>query len=225
MPDYFSLAISVFVVNVVPAFMPPTWVVLALAKINDPSFDPLMLTLVGALSSTAGRAVLAFYSSFFRRFFTKELAKHAEEIKKFFEKKGKELFAGTFLYSLSPFPSNLVFIAKGFTSVDWKPVFSGFFFGRLVSYFILIALSENIFSTLNNYFKNEQTVRYLFDVLGIIAAFSILFIHWEKLLGGKNLVATGRQSIFHKSMNKNGEKYGKQKSKSSGKGARICEGK
>lgn len=185
MADYLSLALTVFIINVIPAFMPPTWVVLALAKINDSSFDPFLLTLVGAISSTGGRAVLAFYSSFFRKFFTKELEAHAEGIKKFFEKKEKELFAGTFLYSLSPFPSNLVFIANGLTQVNFKPVFGGFFLGRLVSYFALIIFSQNIFVLLNGYFKNETLVNYLFDALGIIAAFSILLIDWKKLMGGK----------------------------------------
>lgn len=185
MADYLSLAVKVFIINVIPAFMPPTWVILALEKINDPSADPFMLTLVGALSSTGGRAVLAFYSSFFRRFFTREMEAHAEAIKRFFQRKGAALFGGIFAYALSPFPSNLIFIAEGLTKVDWKPVFSGFFLGRLVSYSVLVMLSQDIFGLLNGYFKNEEYVRYLFDALGIIAAFSVLLIDWKKLMGGK----------------------------------------
>lgn len=186
MPDYLSVTLAVFAVNVIPAFMPPTWVVLALAMVHDPAFDPLTLTLIGALSSTGGRAVLALLSLYFRRFFTRELIARAEEIRIFFEKKGKELFAGTFLYSLSPFPSNLVFIANGFTRTRPFPVFAGFFLGRLVSYFVLIMLSQSIFTRLSDYFKSEIAVRYAFDIIGILAAFSILLVDWNKLIGGKN---------------------------------------
>jgi uncharacterized membrane protein YdjX (TVP38/TMEM64 family) len=189
MIDYLVLALTIFVINIIPAFMPPTWVVLAMAKINDSSADPLLLTVIGALSSTAGRAVLAFYSSFFRKFFSKELEAHSEQIKLFFENKGKELFVGTFIYSLSPFPSNLIFIANGLTKTDPKPVFSAFFLGRLVSYFVLIGISGGIFATLNNYFKDESLIRTIFDILGILAAFSILFVDWKKItknMGGKN---------------------------------------
>ena len=186
MADYVQLALTVFAINVIPAFMPPTWVVLALAKVNDQSFDPVMLIVVGAVSSTVGRAALAFLSSFFRRFFSRELAAHADEIRQFFEKKGAALFAGTFLYSLSPFPSNLIFIANGLTRTDAKPVFSGFFLGRLVSYFLLVYFSSRLFRMLNEYFKNETYVTYLFDAVGIIAAVSVLFVHWEKYLGVKN---------------------------------------
>jgi uncharacterized membrane protein YdjX (TVP38/TMEM64 family) len=180
MADYIYLMLSVFVLNAIPAFMPPTWVLLALAKLNDSSFDPLALTVVGAFASTAGRAVLYCFSSFFRRFFNKDMELHADEIHKFFEKKGKELFFGTFLYALSPFPSNLIFIANGLTKTDYRPVFAGFFLGRLVSYYVLIALSQNLFFTLNNYTGNQLMTTYALEALGIIAAFSVVFVDWKK---------------------------------------------
>ncbi|MEW6529132.1 MAG: hypothetical protein AB1391_04540 [Candidatus Micrarchaeota archaeon] len=185
MADYFSLVFVVFMINLIPAFMPPTWIILSTAMINDPTFNPFILALVGAISSTFGRAGLSFISFAFRRFFSSELLMRAREIKNFFEKKGNALFFGTFIYALSPLPSNLIFIAKGITEVDWKPVFSGFFFGRLVSYYTLIVLSNDIYALLTNYASGD-IIRYLFDVLGIIAALLILLIDWKKLTTGKN---------------------------------------
>jgi uncharacterized membrane protein YdjX (TVP38/TMEM64 family) len=183
MADYVFLALFVFIINVIPAFMPPTWFLLALARINDPSFDPLLLTIVGAVSSTAGRIVLTYYSSFFRRFFTKHMRVHAEDIRAFFDRRGRELFIGTLVYSLSPLPSNLVFIANGLTKVNYKPVFAGFFLGRLVSYFALIVLSQNLFSIVGGYTRNEYAT-YIFEALGIAAAFSVVLIDWKKLVKG-----------------------------------------
>lgn len=184
MADYFSIMLTIFLVNVIPAFMPPSWVVLALAMMHDSTLDPFALTLIGALSSTGGRAALALLSSMLRRFFTSELEQHAENIRIFFEKRGKELFIGTFFYSLGPFPSNLIFIANGLTKTNPRPVFAGFFFGRLLSYYALIVLSQNLFVMLNNYFKNETMIRYIFDILGIIAALSIILVDWKKLIAG-----------------------------------------
>jgi uncharacterized membrane protein YdjX (TVP38/TMEM64 family) len=179
MADYLVLGVLVFLMNIVPVFMPPTWIILVRAIRDDTSFDPLALTVIGALSSTLGRAVLTYASSLFRRFFTHDMSEHAESIKAFFEKKGRALFAGTFAYALSPFPSNIVFIANGLTKVNFKPVFAGFFLGRLVSYYMLIVLSQRLFQ-----FAGEQ-YRFLFDIFGVIAAFSILLLDWKKLFGKK----------------------------------------
>jgi len=184
MADYLGLALTVFVVNIVPVFMPPTWFVLALALIRDPSYNPALLAVVGALSSTVGRGVLAFYSSYFRRFFTKDLADRADDIRRFFERKGRELFLGAFAYALTPFPSNVVFIADGLTKVDPKPVFTGFFFGRLISYYVMVAVSHNLFRMISRYFHGDMWVRYAFDVVGVVGAFSILLVDWKRVARG-----------------------------------------
>ncbi len=180
--DYLSLAILIFLINILPAFMPPTWIVLAIAKINDPSLDPITLTFVGALSSTSGRFVLSYYSGFFRRFFTKNLKEHADQLKTMMERKNIELFFGTLIYSLSPFPSNMIFIADGLTKINSKPIFAGFFLGRLISYFVLVSISHNIFHVLMDYTQNRELIINILDILGIVAAFSMLLVDWKKLV-------------------------------------------
>jgi membrane protein YqaA with SNARE-associated domain len=195
MADYWSLAVSVFVVNIVPMFMPPTWFFLAYAKLKDPALDPLALAVVGAVASTLGRGVLTFYSAFFRRFFTKDLASRADGIKAILEKKHSMLFLGTFAYSLTPFPSNVLFIARGLTKVDSKPVFSGFFVGRLISYYTMVVLSQDFSGMLQQYLQSEVMVRYAFDVIGIVGAFSIILIDWKKVMdAAKARTQPGRQA-------------------------------
>jgi uncharacterized membrane protein YdjX (TVP38/TMEM64 family) len=178
MADYISLAFFVLLMNVIPAFMPPTWMILALAYIHDQSFDPLALTVVGAISSTAGRGVLSFYSGFFR---TKGIKERADEIERFFRKKELELFISTFIYSLSPLPSNFIFIAKGLTGVDAISIFPAFFIGRLISYFTMIAVSNHIYVVLGAITENDLLVRALFDIMGIAGAFSFLLVDFSKL--------------------------------------------
>jgi len=182
MADYFFLGIVSFVINIVPILMPPTWVVLALAKINDPSFNPFLLALVGAIASSLGRAVLTFYSSFFRRFFNQKLKARASEIKNFFDRKRKAVFFGSFIFALGPIPSNLLFIASGLTKIKVKPLFAGFFLGRFVSYFFLIIISQSLFSAVEQYTGNASFLKLCFDAVGILAAFLFLFIDWKEIM-------------------------------------------
>ncbi|MFH1234840.1 MAG: hypothetical protein V1493_04490 [Candidatus Diapherotrites archaeon] len=167
--DYIALGILVFFLNIIPALMPPTWVVLSLAQINDPSFNPFMLAFVGAVCSTCGRAVLTFYSGFFRRFFNKELAAHANEIKGFFDQRSKAVFMGSFLFALSPIPSNLLFVASGLTKIKTRLLLAGFFCGRFLSYLALVILSHGLFSAVEQYTGPGSTdyLKILFDVLAL----------------------------------------------------------
>ncbi|MCX6802833.1 MAG: hypothetical protein NT067_07040 [Candidatus Diapherotrites archaeon] len=195
MADYISLGILVFVLNIIPALMPPTWVVLALAQINDTSFNPFMLAFVGAVCSTCGRAVLTFYSGFFRRFFNKDLAAHADEIKGFFDQRKKAVFMGSFLFALSPIPSNLLFVASGLTKIKTRLLLAGFFFGRFFSYLALVILSHGLFSAVEQYTGpgSVDTLKILFDVLGIAAAFLLIFVDWKQV--GKHAKAFARDRV------------------------------
>ncbi len=180
MADFLTILLVVFLINIVPAFMPPTWLVLALARMDNPGLDPLALVFGGAFASTAGRAVLSFYSSFFRRFFSSGLRERAEQARRFFERHERGLFLGTFVFSLGPFPSNMIFIADGLTKVDSRPVFAGFFLGRLVSYFLLVELSLRFFHLFGATVLGLP-IGFVADIIGIAAALSVVFVDWRKL--------------------------------------------
>ncbi len=182
MADFLTVLLVVFLINIVPAFMPPTWLVLALARIDNPGLDPLALVIGGAFASTAGRAVLSFYSSFFRRFFSSGLSEHAEQLRRFFERHEKGLFLGTFVFSLGPFPSNMIFIADGLTKVDPRPVFAGFFLGRLVSYFLFVELSLRFFHLFGASVFGIP-IGFAADMIGILGALSVIFVDWGKISG------------------------------------------
>src|SRR5262249_23108616 len=53
------LFIVVFVLNVLPAFAPPTWVTMSFIGLAIPSIDVLLLAAVAAVGATCGRIVLA----------------------------------------------------------------------------------------------------------------------------------------------------------------------
>jgi membrane protein DedA with SNARE-associated domain len=57
---YLGIFLLVFILNITPLFMPPTWIVLSTINFLSPqNFNPFLLALVGAFASTLGRVVLS----------------------------------------------------------------------------------------------------------------------------------------------------------------------
>src|SRR6516164_8070042 len=126
------LCIVVFVLNVLPAFAPPTWATMSFIGLAIPNIDVLLLAAVAAVAATCGRIVLAKLSRQIvrQKLLTEHSRRNVDAIKTAIENK-RAVTIGTFLgYSLSPLPSNYLFIAYGLTSLLAIP----FFVGRLVSY-------------------------------------------------------------------------------------------
>jgi len=130
------LFILVFILNVVPAFAPPTWITLSFLGMSMPHVPVGALALIGATAATLGRVTLAKLSRAIvrGRFLDEPTRKNIGAIKDVLEK--RRVFAfGTFLaYAFSPLPSNYLFIAYGLTTVRLTLVAFPFFVGRLASY-------------------------------------------------------------------------------------------
>jgi len=130
------LFILVFILNVVPAFAPPTWITLSFLGMSMPHVPVGALALIGATAATLGRVTLAKLSRAIvrGRFLDEPTRKNIGAIKDVLEK--RRVFAfGTFLaYAFSPLPSNYLFIAYGLTTLRLTLVAFPFFVGRLASY-------------------------------------------------------------------------------------------
>ena len=183
MLDFLSPLLQVplisFLVNLVPAFAPPTWIVLCLYKISHPAFNSFLIAVLGVVGSVVGRFIMYYYSKFFGRFLPKKDKLHADYLKKIEKGKNWQLFSLTFLYSLSPLPSNFLFITSGITNIQIIPVLAGFAFGRLISYSLLV---YGVFRTsLLLGVLRSTNLTMLVDVLGILASILIVLIDWRKL--------------------------------------------
>ena len=130
------LFILVFILNVVPAFAPPTWITLSFLGMSMPHVPVGALALIGATAATLGRVTLAKLSRAIvrGRILDEPTRKNIGAIKDVLEK--RRVFAfGTFLaYAFSPLPSNYLFIAYGLTTLRLTLVAFPFFVGRLASY-------------------------------------------------------------------------------------------
>lgn len=130
--------LTTFLINIVPFFMPPTWMLLAFFRIR---FDipTWLLAPGGALCATAGRSVLALLA---RRFGARFLpAKEQANVRHLgmFLKRQRWSYAGILFYAFGPIPSPHLFIAAGLVGLDLRLVAAAFCTGRLVSYTTLVA--------------------------------------------------------------------------------------
>ena len=148
LPGFTELLIYVviiFTLNVIPAFAPPTWMVLSWIGFEHPQYNPFGMALFAAAAATAGRVVLAKFSRTIigQRFMSEASRANIEVIKEAIEGH-RALTAGTFLFfAFSPFASNFLFIAYGLTSSPLRLVVIPFFLGRFISYsFFVYAASE-----------------------------------------------------------------------------------
>lgn len=130
--------LTTFLINIVPFFMPPTWMLLAFFHVR---YQPpiWLLTPGGAFCAAAGRYVLARLSD---RFGTRFLpAKEQANVRYLgaFLQRQRWSYAGILFYAFGPIPSPHLFIAAGLAGLDRRLVAAAFFVGRLVSYTTLVA--------------------------------------------------------------------------------------
>lgn len=126
----------VFVLNVVPAFAPPTWITLSFIGFSIPDVPVGALALIGACAATAGRLTLAKLSRWIvrGRFLGERARENIDAIKSGLEHRRALTFGMFLAYAFSPLPSNYLFIAYGLTTLKLALVVFPFFIGRLASY-------------------------------------------------------------------------------------------
>ena len=136
----------VFVLNVLPAFAPPTWTTMSFIGFAIPNVDFALLAVVAAIAATSGRIVLAKLSRALvrQRLLSAETQRNVDTIKLGIQSRPAVAF-GTFLgFALSPLPSNYLFIAYGLTTLPIAFLAIPFFVGRLVSYAFWITTASSV---------------------------------------------------------------------------------
>jgi len=177
--SYAEVTLMAFIVNIVPAFAPPTWIVLSLYKIQYPGMSSLALAFFGVLGSVIGRFVMYHYSRVIGKHVPQRYADNLKYFRKFIEGKKLGLFLGTFIYSLSPFPSNFLFMASGISGISVLPLVVGFALGRFVSYASLIYVTYETFGYFHGF--GAGNMKLLADLFGIVASILIIFVDWKKM--------------------------------------------
>jgi hypothetical protein len=135
---YLLLVAVVLGANLLPAFAPPTWTILALFRLNT-HLPSIPLVIVGALAAASGRLLLAILFRKLRRWLPAKQSNNLEAAGALLLKDRKRTIAGLALFALSPLPSAQLFEAAGLTGLRLLPLTVSFFGGRLVSYSAYVA--------------------------------------------------------------------------------------
>jgi hypothetical protein len=128
--------LGVFLLNLIPAFAPPTWMVFSAIGLSGVTKNVVLLAVIGAAGATLGRLVLAKLSRVIirQKFLSEDTKQNIAAIREGLQGKRNLTFGVFLFYAFSPLPSNYLFIAYGLTTMELKLVAVPFFLGRAVSY-------------------------------------------------------------------------------------------
>ena len=180
--SYIGIFLLLIAVNAAPILMPPTWIILSSFYALDSSLDPVELALVGATGATIGRLFLKRISGFFRRFVGKEQESNLDAIGNFLNKKKFGYTLTSFLFAATPLPSNMLFVAYGMMRAKSIGLYIGFWFGRVVSYYIMITISEAVLTPFLQLFEDKIIGIIMADIVGIGSVVFFTCINWKILL-------------------------------------------
>ena len=180
--SYAGIFILLVGVNAAPLLMPPTWIILSSFYVLDQSFDPLILALVGATGATIGRFVLKVVSGYFRKVVGNQQKSNLDSIGDFLNRKRFGYIISSFLFAATPLPSNMLFIAYGLMRAKSFGLYIGFWFGRLLSYYVMITISKIVLTPFIELFEDRYIGILVADVLGIAVVIFFTCIDWNLLL-------------------------------------------
>ena len=130
------LFLVVFGLNVLPAFAPPTWMVISFVGLKYPDANPWLVALVAAVAATGGRLVLAHFARRIvsSRWVGSSVRDNLEVVAEAVQRRKTASVVGFLVFAFSPLPSNALFLAYGLTRAPLKLLVIPFFIGRFLSY-------------------------------------------------------------------------------------------
>ena len=172
-----------FLINVVPAFMPPTWSVMAAFHVIG-NLPILPLTLTSAATSALGRLVLAVGSEHGSHFLPEHDRENAIALGRWINKHRRWRDPIVFLYCLGPFPSNPLFIAAGVGRIPLLPVTIAFAISRAIANTFWVwtagAVSTNIGGQFTKQLTSWQSIVLQIAALAVVV---LLFrLPWARIL-------------------------------------------
>lgn len=132
---------AVLVLNVLPAFAPPTWMLLSFFGVQSPEASPWTVALVAASAATCGRCILAAFAQRWTgsRWVPAAMRDNLHEVARTIARRRAASASAFLLFAFSPLPSNALFLAYGLTRAPLALLAAPFFVGRVVSYAVAFA--------------------------------------------------------------------------------------
>lgn len=180
-----SLALTMaimFAINAIPVFMPPSWIFLAYIYLTQGG-NLLALALLGAFFSTLGGVALAALSAWLgNRYLKGNLRRNIAYVEGEINKRPKSEFAFSFVYALAPLPSNSLFIVAGAAKLRLNRIASGFFLGRIVSYYTILSSVKYAMDRFNFHLAPGNHYSLVISIFGFLLAIAIITVDWRRLI-------------------------------------------
>ena len=180
--SYFGIFLILIGVNASPILMPPSWIVLTSFYLLDPTLNIVLLAVVGATGDTIGRFFLKRISGLFRKFVGEEQKTNLDIIGSYLNKKKHGYLIASFLFGATPLPSNILFITYGLMRAKSTGIYIGFWFGRTISYILMIYFGNAVLTPFLEMFEDRLTGILLIDGIGIGLIILFACINWTVLL-------------------------------------------
>jgi membrane protein DedA with SNARE-associated domain len=172
-------------INFVPAFMPPTWAVLATFHVARPAIPLLALTVGGAAMSAVGRLILALLSRKAGHALPDTDQANAEALGDFLARHSNWSLVIAFGYCLGPFPSNPLFIAAGMGRMRLPTLGLVFFCSRAIADTVWVwaaaRASRSLADTFGGIFTSWQPL--VLQVVALVAVVLVFRLPWARWLG------------------------------------------
>lgn len=185
--SYFGIFLVLIAVNSSPILMPPSWIVLTSFYLLDPNLNIILLSLVGATGSTIGRYVLKKISGLFRKFVGEEQKSNLDILGNYLNRKKFGYVIASFLFGATPLPSNMLFITYGLMRAKNIGIYIGFWFGRVLSYIIMIYFGNAVLKPFLEIFEDRLLGILLVDAVGIVTIIFFASINWSLLITQRKL--------------------------------------
>lgn len=186
MAEYLIFFAIVFGVNLLPAFGPPTWSIIALYALNS-DLKLALLVMTAAIAAATGRFLLGHATRLFGARFLSEKSKgNLAAAREALEQRRRNTLLALGLFALSPVPSAQLFEAAGLAGLRLVPFTAAFFVGRIVSYSIYGLTAQGIRSTsmgevLREELSSPVGIAIQVAMLGLLVL--LTRIDWRKRLG------------------------------------------
>ncbi len=151
MGTYLAVFGLVVAINLLPAFGPPTWLVLVVLHVSW-KCNVAALVVVGVLAACSGRYVLALCAERVKPHLPKRYVRGIERAGKVMLERRGRAAAAIGLFLVSPLPSAQLFIAAGLLELPLIAVTLAFGLGRLVTYSLYLAVASVAITSLASVF-------------------------------------------------------------------------
>lgn len=173
----------VLAINLLPAFAPPTWLVITFFAFTY-ELELVPLVLLGATTAACGRYLLALGARAMRGRMSAERIADLDALRADLESRPASSFGGLALFLVSPLPAAQMFEAAGVTGLPLRPLTFAFWIGRLISYTIYgtaaTLAADNFGDVLRDAIKSPWFI--VLNVLMIGVVIAIAMIPWRRLI-------------------------------------------